>query len=174
MRSLTISGIQMCEMALCGCADELGDTACLIPVGDVDVEVLVNVASMGGAEEDWGDFAGLELVVGPLCALRIVAEESDRGIVLVENGDAAFQLGDDSVVTVKANLARPAKMLSYGAHELSIEVEMTEAAILAIAYQQQRLVVAHIDSKSVVAVEEAFCVALARIAGFVVAVLVEP
>ena len=132
------------------------------------------MASMSGAEEEWGDFAGLEFVVGPLCALRIVTEEGDGDIVLVEDRDSAFQLGDDGVVPVKTYLAWAAQMLSDSANEFSVEVEMTEAAIFAVAHQEQRLVIAHIDSESMVAIEQAFRVALAGITRFVVAVFVEP
>src|ERR1035437_9177485 len=65
-------------------------------------------------------------------------------------------------------------MLGDCANEFSVEVEMTEAAIFAVAHQEQRLAVAHIDGESMVAIEEAFRVTLAGVTRFVLAVLVEP
>src|ERR1039458_5404035 len=115
-----------------------------------------------------------KLLVCPLCLLRVVAEESDRGIVLVEDGDAPFQFRDHRIVPMKAHLAWAPQMQSDCAHELSVEVKMTKPAVLSVAYQQQRLVVKRLDSQPMVAVEQALRIILPGIACPVCTVLVEP
>ena len=131
--------------ALLGASREFGDAAGLVPVRDVDVGLLVDVASVGGAEECWGDVAGLQVVVCPLLMVGIVAEESYGGIVAIEDGDAAFKFRDDGAVTMKAYLAGATQMLRNGAHKLAVKIVVAQAAILAIAHQHQRLVIARVD-----------------------------
>jgi hypothetical protein len=58
------------------CSHELGHTPGAIPIGDIDVGLLIYVASMRGTEECRRDLARLKLVVGPLRLLRVVAKES--------------------------------------------------------------------------------------------------
>jgi len=159
------AGIGLRMGAARGASREFGDAAGLVPVRDVDVGLLVDVASVGGAEECWGDVAGLQVVVCPLLMVGIVAEESYGGIVAIEDGDAAFKFRDDGVVAMEAYLAWAAQMLGDGADESSIEVEVAEAAVFAVAYEEQRLVVAGVEGEAVAAVEKAFGCAFTAIAG---------
>lgn len=100
---------------------------------------------MRRTEGGGGDFAWLKVVICPLFLLWIIAEESDRGVVFVDDGDATFEFGNYRIVTVKTDLAWPAQMLGYRTHEFSIEIKMAEATVLAVADKQQRLVIAAVD-----------------------------
>src|ERR1035438_8659161 len=65
------------------------------------------------------------------------------------------------MVPVKTQLAGPAQMLRNRAHKPSIEIEVTQPAILAVTHQQQGLVIARIHRQAMVTVEHAFRIALA-------------
>lgn len=121
-----------------------GYAAGVVPIGYIDIGSLVDVASMCGTEESGGDFAGLKLIVGPLLFLWVVAEESHWRVIAVKNGDAAFELRYHSEISKKAYLAGAAQMLRDGADELTIEIEVAQAAVFAIANQHQRLIVARV------------------------------
>lgn len=84
----TLHGLRAC-CDLCT-ASEFGDAAGLVPIGNVDVGLCIDVAAVGSAEKDWRDIGGLQLIVGPLRLLGIVAEECDGGVVAIKNGGAAF------------------------------------------------------------------------------------
>ena len=64
-------------------------------------------------------------------------------------------------------------MLSHGAHEFAVEIEVTQPAVLAVAHQQQRLIVTRIHRQSVAAIEQSFCASLAAIARLVLPLAVE-
>ncbi len=116
----------------------------MIPVGHIDIGLLVDVASVCGAEKRGLNIARLELIVGPLFLLRVIAKKGNRRIIAVKNRDAAFELRDDREVSMKTYLARAAQMLRNGARKLAVKIEVAQTAILAIAHQHQRLVVARV------------------------------
>ena len=72
-------------------SNEFRDAAGLIPVGDIDVGLLIDMASVSSAEAGCINCARLKLIVCPLRLSRVVPEKCDRRIILVENRDAAFQ-----------------------------------------------------------------------------------
>jgi len=74
----------------------------------------------------------------------------------------------------RRNAGEGAQVLSNGAHELSVEVKMTEAAIFAIAHKQHRLIVSRVDRETMAAIEKTFRLPRARITRHVLAVLTEP
>ena len=63
----------------------------MIPVGDIDIGLLIDVAAVSSAEERGGDFARLELIVGPLVFVWIIAKKGHRSVIAVEDRDAAFE-----------------------------------------------------------------------------------
>jgi len=102
------------------------------------------MATVCCAEKRGGDIGRLELIVGPLFLLWIVAKEGHRSVIAVENRDATFKFRDNGAVAMKAYLAGAAQMLRDGADKLAVKIEVAEAAILAIADQHQRLVIARV------------------------------
>src|SRR5579859_6368718 len=105
-------------------SSQLGNPAGFVPVGDIDIGVLVEKASMRGAERCGGDGARIDIVLCPLVFAGVVAQERYRHIVAIENRCTSFQLGNHRVVAEKAYLAGPPQMGGYGAHEFSIEIKM--------------------------------------------------
>lgn len=102
------------------------------------------MASMRGAEKRWRDVAGLELIVGPLRLLWVVAQESNGGVIPVKYRDSTLQFRDQCIISMKAHLARAAQMLRDGTDKLAVKIEVAQAAVLAIAHQHQRLVIARV------------------------------
>ena len=121
-----------------------GHTPCVIPVGNIDIGLLVDIASVRGAKERGRDITRLKLVVGPLLLLRVIAKKGHRSVIAVENRDTAFEFRDDGAVAMKACLARSPQMLRDGADKLAVKIEVAQAAVLAIAHQHQRLVIASV------------------------------
>jgi len=114
----------------------------VIPIGHVNIRLVVYIAPMRCTENACGNIVGTELVIRPLTLLRVVADKRDRHIVLVEDRNPTLQLRDDGVVPMKTNLARTPQMLRDVANELAVKVKVAEAKVFAIADQQQRLIVA--------------------------------
>ena len=145
----------------------------MIPVGYVDVGILIDVASVGRAEVGEGDIAGKQFVVRPLVFVWVVTQKGNRHIVFIEDGDAALQLGDHGVVTPETHLARTAHMERDIAHELAVEVVMTETPVFAVAHQQQRLIVARVHSQAMAAIAQAVRLSLPGISRLIIAGLIE-
>src|SRR6266700_4680405 len=152
---------------------ELGHAARSVPVGHIDIAVLIDETAMRGAEESVSNSARLHIVIRPLRPSWIVAEECNRNIVLVEDRHPAFKFRNNGVITVKAHLAWPPEMLRHSANELPVEIEMAEAAILAIAHEDKRLIVAHVDCEPVAAVQQAPGAPFAGVGAFVLTAFVE-
>ena len=74
----------------CLIANQFRDAAGLVPVGNINVGLQIDEAAVCGAEKYRGYVTGLELIIGPLRFLRIVAEEGYGSVIAVEDGDAAF------------------------------------------------------------------------------------
>jgi hypothetical protein len=60
-----------------------GHTPGVIPVGDINVGLLVDMASVRGAEKPGRNIARLELIVGPLLLLGIIANKSHWSVIAV-------------------------------------------------------------------------------------------
>ena len=125
----------------------------MIPIGNIYVGLLIDMTSVGGAEKRGADFVWLKLIVGPLSIPWIVSEKSHGRVVLVEDRDAAFSFRDYRIVSVEAYLTRATKMLRYGSHEITIQIQMAKAPILAITYKKKRLIVACVDCQAMTTVK---------------------
>jgi hypothetical protein len=87
--------------------------------------------------EDCGRNAvGAELVVGPLALLRIIADEGNGRVVLIEDCDSPLQLRNDGVVSVETDLAGATQVLCDVAYEFAVKVEVAEAKVFPVAYQE--------------------------------------
>lgn len=117
---------------LCIDSCQLGDTTGAVPIGDVNIGVLVDEAAMGSAEDCGRDLGGIDGVISPLLFVAIIAEEGDRNVVLIKNGHTAFQFRNYRVISIETDLAGTAQMLSYCPDELSIEVKVAETAVFAV------------------------------------------
>ena len=59
-----------------------------VPVRDIDISVSVDEAAVGRTECRRTDCTGFNIVIRPLCLLRIVAEKRDRDIVAIKDRSA--------------------------------------------------------------------------------------
>ena len=145
----------------------------MIPIGNIDVNIAIDKTPMSCAKYSRGDGVRVEVVVRPLHFLRIVAEKGDRHIVVVEDDDTTFEFGDNSAVTAKADLAWAAEMPCNGAHIFPVEIEVAKTTIFTITDQEQRLIIAGVESETVTAVEQAGIGSFARIAVEVSSIAIE-
>src|SRR5579859_5017139 len=162
------------SMSLCSHSGQLRDSSNMVPVRDVHIARLVEVASMRSAEDSRRNTFRTQPVVRPLALLRIVAQKGHRHIVLVNDRDPPLQLRHNRMIAMKTHLARAPQMLRDVANELSIEVEMTQAKILAIAYQQQRLIVTCIHRQPMTAIAFPILSPLPGETRLIIPVLIEP
>jgi len=152
---------------------EFGDPAGLVPVRDIDVSFMIHEASMRRTKSSGRDAVRSKGVVSPLGLLRVVAEKGDRNVVSVEDDNTSFKFGDDGVVTVKADLAGPSKMLCDGTNIFSVEVEMAESTILPIADKKKGLVVTRVERETMTAIKQARIRSFAGVTLSIVAVAIE-
>ena len=138
---------------------ELRNPAGSVPVRDVDIGVAIDETAMRGAEDGRANRTRIKFVVRPLLFLRIIANERDRSVVAVEDDDSAFEFGDDGAIAVEADLAWAAKVLRDSSDVFAIEIEVAQAAVLAITNQQKRLPVAGIKGETMAAVQLAITAA---------------
>lgn len=110
---------------------------------------------MGGTEVCRSDGPRIEIVVGPLRRMGIIAKKGYRHVVAIEHSHAALQLGDNGIVPAQTCLARAAQVLGDGSHVSAIQIKLAQPAVFAIAHKQQRLIVARVECKSVTAIEQA-------------------
>jgi hypothetical protein len=75
---------------------------------------------------------------------------------------------------MEAHLAWSPQVVRDGADELAVKIEVTEAAVFAVAYKQQGLIVPNVDGKPMAAIEESVVVAFAAVAGLEPTLPVEP
>ena len=69
---------------------EFRNSASLVPIGNEDVRVGIDVATVGRAEHGRADFVRIEFVPRPLRFLRIVSQKGDRRVVAIDYCDASF------------------------------------------------------------------------------------
>ena len=124
----------------------------MVPVGHKNICVTINVATVRGAENGRWHAVRTDLIVSPLALLGVVADESDRHIVLVNNRDPPLQLRDNRIVPMEADLAWTPQMLRHVADKLAVIVEMAEPEVFPIAYEKKRLLIAGINRQSVATV----------------------
>ena len=93
----------------------------MIPVGHVNIRLVVYIAPMRCTENACGNIVGTELVIRPLALLRVVADKRDRRTALVDDRNPTLQLRDDGVVPMKTNLAQTPQMLRDVASELAVK-----------------------------------------------------
>src|SRR6476619_1755394 len=72
---------------------EFPDAPIDVPILDIEVAVLVPIGAMRAAESAFDPLVLRAVVVRSLRRIRIVAEHSDDGVVLVENIEPAVQVG---------------------------------------------------------------------------------
>ena len=107
---------------------------------------------MSGGKNGGRNGGGVYVVLRPLGLLGVVAKEGYGHVISVEDSSPPFQLRDEGVVAVKADLARAAEVLGDVADELAVEIEVGEAVVFAVADQEHRLTVAGVESDGVAAV----------------------
>src|SRR5438874_5060040 len=152
---------------------EFCDSASMVPIRNEDVCIGINEAAVRCAEHARLDVGRIEFIIRPLQLLRIIAQKSNWCVVSIQNGNAAFQFRNHSIMAVKADLAWPPQVLGHGADVFAIKVEMAQAPVFAIAYQQQGLIIAQVKSETVRTVELPFMVSFLREASLVIAIPVE-
>ena len=103
---------------------QLCDAAGMVPIRDVNICIAIDEASVRRAEAHGRDAVGVQIISGPLILVRVVAEESDGNIVAIEDGDAALELGNQGVISVKADLAGAAKVFRDGADVFAVQIEV--------------------------------------------------
>ena len=64
----------------------------MVPIRDIDVGVLIDKASVRGAERRPGDLFRVYIVFGPLGFLRVVSQEGYRDVVAIKDRGASLQL----------------------------------------------------------------------------------
>ena len=69
---------------------EFRHAACRVPVGNIDVGVLIDVATVGSTEAGEGNLVRSYFIIGPLRLMRVIAKEGYWRIVLVENSYSSF------------------------------------------------------------------------------------
>jgi hypothetical protein len=124
---------------------EFCHSACEVPVGNVDIGVVIDETTVSRAENSRRNGAGGELVIGPLRLLWVITKEGDGNIVAIENDDTTFKFGNDCTCAVKAYLTGTAKMFGNCSYIFPIEIEVAEPTILAITHNEKRLVVADVE-----------------------------
>ena len=134
------------------------DSPGVVPIRYKYVRVRINEAAVCGAEYAYFDVIGIEFVIRPLRFLRIVAEESDRHIVSIEDGNAPFEFRHHCIIVLQTDLARASQVLGHGADIFAIQVEVAQAPVFAVAYQQQRLAISHVESEAVTTIELPFTI----------------
>ena len=154
-------------------SSKLVHPTCAIPIGDIDIGRAINKTAMSCAERGRSDRLGIQIIIGPLGLVRIVAEKGDRRVVAIEYSHATFEFRDDGVVAMKRRLARTAKVLRDRVDVLSVEIEVTQPAIFAIANEKQRLVVTRVESDSVTAVKQPRRRAFAGVASEIVPIAIK-
>src|ERR1700678_858585 len=152
---------------------QLGHAPGLVPIRNIDVGILVDKTSVSRAEVGESNVARKQFVVGPLILVRIVAQEGNRHIVFIKNGDAPLQLRDHGVVTPKTYLARTTQVQRHVADKLAIEIVMAEPPVFAVAHQQEGLPVTQVHGQPVAAVAQAVRASLPGISRLVIAGFVE-
>ena len=131
---------------------QFGDPAGLIPVGNVNICALVYVAAVCRAKDSCWDVLRTKLVFGPLTLLWVITDERDGHVVLVEDRDPPMQLRNDRIVSMETDLARTAHMLRNVSHEFAVKIKVAKPKIFPVADQEQRLIVARVNSQSVAAI----------------------
>jgi len=141
---------------------EFRDPAGAVPIGNEDVRIGIDEAAVRCAERARLDAARIEVVIRPLRLLRIVAQKSNRHVVSIEDGNAPFQFRHHRVITFETDLAGRAQVLGHRADVFAIKVEVAQAPVFPIAYQQQRLLVTQVEGKAMRTVELPFTVSFLR------------
>lgn len=100
---------------------------------------------MSGIEYSVFPIGGGDIVISSLLGVGVVAQGRNELIFAVENGNAAFQFGDGNVIAQDRDRTRQLQILGNDGDEISVEIEMLETAVGAIADQQQRFLAALIE-----------------------------
>lgn len=69
---------------------QLGNAACPVPIGDIDVSIAVDKATVRGTEDRGRNVGRQQRIIRPLRLQGIVAKECDGSVVFIENRYAAF------------------------------------------------------------------------------------
>ena len=131
------------------CRLEEADATGEVPVLHHDIAIAIEEDAVGGAEDAFGDIGGLDVVGRPLLLVGVVAEDGDDLVVLVENDDAGLELGDGNLVAADRDSAGTAQVFSQDLEEFTLEVEVTETAVFAVADEEFFDSVAIVDGETV-------------------------
>lgn len=152
---------------------ELADASEEVPILHVDRALLVDADAVRRQEHAVLPLVARHAVLGAQTRLRVVAKVADEPIVLVEQRDAAGEVGDDETAGgQRRHVARPAQVLVHRAHVRAVHREPLQPVIFAVADQQQRLLAARIQPDAVRRLQLAVVLARAAERLHVLAVLV--
>src|SRR5205085_218755 len=121
-------------------SSQLCHTTRSVPIRDVNISILIDVASMGRAEYRRRDILRIHVVISPLGFLRVVSQKRHRHIVFIKNRDSPLQLRHDGVVFMETHRARAAQVERDVANKFDIQIKMTEPKVFPVAYQEERLI----------------------------------
>lgn len=156
-----------------GDGHELADPTEEVPILHVDRARLVDADAVRRQEHAVLPLVARHAVLRAHARLGIVAEVADELVVLVEQRDAASEVGDDeAAVRQRRHVARPAQVLLHRAHVRAVHREPLQAMVLAVAHEQQRLLATAVEPDAMRRLQLAGVVARAAERLHVLAVLV--
>src|SRR5205823_2726461 len=91
--------------------------------------------------------------IGSLLFIRIITELRGDPTLLIQDRDAALQLGKHGVIASDMNRCRHAKILLNDLDEISLQIPVLDTVIVAIANQQQGLALTVIQRNSMTGIE---------------------
>jgi hypothetical protein len=127
-----------------------------VPILDVQIAVLVPVGTMCAAEDSFDPLILRNAKIATFGGVRVVAEHRDNRVRLVENHDAAVQVGDGDKVALNGSRGRHAQSGHDFADEFAFQIVVQQTAlgfVITVADQQTIGLIARIQCHAVGCVE---------------------
>ena len=143
----SLSGADSCR------SNEFVKASKLAPFRHDQIAVLINRSAVRRVADAFFPLIGRQSKIGSLFLIGIVAELGGDPPLLIQNGYPALQLGKDGVIAADMHGCGHPEVLLNHLHEIPLKIPILDAIVIAIANQQQRLALPHIERNSVTGVE---------------------